>query len=188
MAILFGVLPWIVYAIVSSVLPVAPAVALAGAVAVVAAGVRMARGARPAELTIDITTAVFFVAAGVLAAAADGGIVQQFLGAASEFTLAAAVGVGLWRGRPFTEAIARRQVPSEVAATSGFHDFNVRITRVWFASFLVAGVVLLAAVLLFGPAGRYATYVIVPLSILIPVRYTARLTRGASDVPATAHN
>lgn len=186
MAVLFGVLPWIVYAFVSSFLPVAPAVACAGGVALVVIGIRLARGARPAELTIDLTTAAVFVVAGVLAAAIDGPTVGRYLGAASEFALAAVVGIGLARSRPFTEAIARRQVSPEIAATPAFHRFNVRITTVWFASFLVAGIVLLAAVLLFGPSGRYATYAVVPLSILVPVRYTARLTRGVTDVPASA--
>ncbi|MDF0530969.1 hypothetical protein P0W64_16055 [Tsukamurella sp. 8F] len=187
MPVLFGVLPWIVYAVVSSFVSVAPAVAVAGAVALVLTGMRLARGVRPAELTIDLTTAVVFLIAGGIAVA-DGPLVANGLGVASQFALAAVVGVGLLSGRPFTEAIARRQVTADVAALPEFHAFNVRISTAWLLSFLVGGLILLLAVLILGAPGRFATYVVVPLAIAVPVRYTAHLTRGVSDVGAVQHN
>ena len=179
MSILFALCPWIAYAVVSSFLPVAPSVLIAAAVSAVVVAARLRRGSRPAELIIDMATAAFFLVAAAVAVV-NATVVRDLLGAGSQLWLAVVVGVGLVVGRPFTEAIARRQVPAEVAGAAGFHRFNVRITTAGLLSFLVAGIVLGSAVLLLGPSGRYFTYALLPLSILIPVRYTARIA-GAGD-------
>ena len=97
------------------------------------------------------------------------------------------VGAGLLAGRPFTAAIARRQAPPAVHHTAGFRALNRRITGAWLVSFVVSGVVLLAAIALLGADAAYATFVVIPLSIILPVRYTDTIInafRGASDVVA----
>lgn len=177
MSVVFAVCPWIVYAIASSFAPVATAALISGAAALLLIGLRLTRGVRLAETTIDSATAAFFLAAALCSAATGSDPVGRFIGAGCELWLALVVAAGLAIGRPFTEPIARRQAPAEFSATPAFRAFNTVITRAWLVSFLVAGLLILVSVGAFGPAGRYATYVLIPLSILIPVRYTAHLVR-----------
>jgi hypothetical protein len=175
MSVIFAVCPWIVYAIVSSFTSVAVASLVSGAAALILIGLRIARGGRPAEMTIDIASAVFFIAAAVCAAATGSDLVGRYIGAASELWLALVVAVGLALSRPFTEPIAAREVPPELHGTDAFRKFNVKITKAWLGSFLAAGLLILVSIAILGPEGRFATYVLIPISILVPVRYTAYL-------------
>ncbi|WP_280418050.1 hypothetical protein [Nocardia carnea] len=186
MSVVFAVCPWIVYAIASSFTSVAVAALVSGATALLLIGLRAARGVHLAETTIDSASAAFFFAASAGCAATGSDLIGRFLGAGSELWLALVVAAGLAVGRPFTEPIARRQAPPEFSGTAGFREFNAVITRVWLCSFLAAGLLILVSVVVLGPQGQFATYVLIPLSILVPVRYTAHLVRKVRPDAASA--
>ncbi|MFI5720592.1 hypothetical protein [Nocardia sp. NPDC051750] len=177
MSVVFAVCPWIVYAIVSSFTSVAVATLVSGVAGLILIWLRVVRGDRLAETTIDSAAAAFFLAAALCAATTGSDLVGRFLGAGSELWLALVVAAGLAIGRPFTEPIARRQAPPEFSGTAAFRAFTIVITRAWLVSFLAAGLLILVSIAALGPDGRFATYVLIPLSILVPVRYTAHLVR-----------
>ncbi|WP_280459271.1 hypothetical protein [Nocardia carnea] len=91
MSVVFAVCPWIVYAIASSFAPVATAALISGAAALLLIGLRLTRGVRLAETTIDSATAAFFLAAALCSAATGSDPVGRFIGAGCELWLALVV-------------------------------------------------------------------------------------------------
>ncbi|NKZ07087.1 hypothetical protein [Actinomadura latina] len=127
-------LPWIVLAVVSSFDTQAGAVA--GLVAAVALlGQDLRRGNSADALVLEISTSAFMALLTALAFTMPGSSVLDYGASLAIGWLAATAWGTLLLRRPFTEGIARRQVPAEIAATGLFRRVNRVITAVWAASF-----------------------------------------------------
>lgn len=181
MTIVRSLSPWIVYAVLSAF--VADRVAALACAILAAALVALSRraGRRVDELVLEVSSFVFFTGYAVLDWTVGGPNLPHWVGAASQFWLAATVLVTLLIGKPFTLALAKQEAPREVWDTPWFHRFNVTITRAWLLSFTVSGVVLAVATAL-GATSLWLSVACIALAIAVPVIFTRRLiARGRRE-------
>lgn len=136
-----GFAPWIVLAIVSGWNVQVGAVAGLIAVSVLLAR-NLVRGHRADSLMLELSTAVFMALLAALALAAPDSAPLGYGASMAIGWLALTAWGSVLAGRPFTEGIARRDVPADIAATGLFKQITRTVAIVWAASFTVVAVVL----------------------------------------------
>ncbi|QLE73058.1 hypothetical protein FGW37_16945 [Streptomyces rectiverticillatus] len=166
-----GFIPWIAFALVSSV------GWQWGAVAGLVAGAGLLVKERKAgtegdALILEVSTVCFFAALTVAAFAFPHSGLRHFGGALSLGWLALTAWATLAAGRPFTTGIAKTQAPPEVWDTPVFLRINVVITSAWALAFTVTAVALAAV-----SAAGLGSAVSVPVQVAgfaLPAVFTAR--------------
>lgn len=130
-----GFVPWVGFLVVSVILANSSAALLFACLVGLGLSVVMALPmVRLGPLTtLDVGSFIFFPAMAVLQfvfGIADFGRWSTVL---ATVALAAAVGVGLATGKPFTAIYSRSGVPQVQWQDSSFIDFQLRITKLWFS-------------------------------------------------------
>lgn len=134
-------LPWIVLAVGSTITPTVGA--LAGlATALVLLALDRRAGRELAELTLDISTAMFMAVWSVVVVALPHSPLLGYGTALSMAWLAVTAWLGLALGRPFVAAIARHQVDENAARAPLFRRMCGVITAVWAACFTLEALTL----------------------------------------------
>ncbi|WP_433281678.1 hypothetical protein ACQPZA_15455 [Pseudonocardia xinjiangensis] len=134
-----GFIPWIVFAVVSTVGWQWGALAGAGAGAVLLLRDRAA-GVAPGAQILDMSTVLYLTALCAVAFEAPHSPLQGFDGALSSAWLALTAWVTVAVRRPFSLGIARRRTPASSWHTPRFRHVNVVISSVWAAGFTAAAV------------------------------------------------
>ena len=166
-----GFVPWIAFAVVSSI--GWQWGALAGLVLGVALFVQGRTKAIPlGSQVLELSTIVYFAVVTALAFADPQSPLQHYVGALSMAWLALTAWSGLAARRPFTLGIAKLQVPPEMWTNPVFLRINNVLTMAWAAAFTVTAVVL--AVLDAANAGTVATVLVQIAGFVIPAIFTAR--------------
>lgn len=180
MAILQRLLPWIFFALGQLLLGRQWSAPLAAVAAVIIIGVALARGARPLELILDGATLVYFVGFSVLLWTSPGSPLIDFVAAGAQLFQGVIVLVFLLAKVPFTLPIARREAPAEVADSWPFFKFNVILSLIWVAAFLISGCVLVAMVLT-GLRETWIQVLVIVAAVLIPSLIQTRLVKSVQD-------
>lgn len=144
MAVLIRVAPWIFYGIGAAVLGKAWASPLAALASAVLIGRQLAMHAKPSELILDVSTLVYFVGFSVLVLSSPHSPAVHYVAAGAQLFQGAVVGAFLLARLPFTLPIAQRGVSPALAKSGSFYKFNVRLTAMWLAAFLLSGILLVA--------------------------------------------
>jgi hypothetical protein len=170
MSYLRGFLPWIAYAVVSSVLDWRAAAAAALVVSVWAIADQRRHHGDVDDLAA--TTAWFFGGLTLLSVLDPTSPLHRFTPALSLATLGVASVASLVRGRPFTLTIAKRSVPREIWDVPAFIAANVTITTVWTVSFIATAAVC-ALTLAVAPSATPVWLSAEVLGFVVPVKFTA---------------
>jgi hypothetical protein len=166
-----GFVPWIAFAVLSSL--GWQWGALAGLVLAVALFADGRRKGTPLDTQVlEISTIVYFLALTVFALLAPASPVQHFVGAISMAWLALTAWGGLAVRQPFTLGIAKQQTPKEFWGHPVFRRINVVITTAWAVAFTLTAIVLTA--LDVADVGTVANIVVQVAGFVIPAIFTAR--------------
>ncbi|HWC80574.1 MAG TPA: hypothetical protein VG756_11480 [Pseudonocardiaceae bacterium] len=139
MSYLRGFLPWIVFAVVSSVAwQWAALIALATSVFFMAKDRRA--GVTADAQILDFGTIAFFGVLTVVAFAAPHSPLQTYESGLSSAWLALIAGVSLLVRQPFTLGIAKRRTAPQIWQTAAFHHRSTVVAAVWASSFAVSAV------------------------------------------------
>ncbi|MGW1072363.1 hypothetical protein [Streptomyces sp. NPDC002537] len=166
-----GFVPWIAFAVVSSV------GWQWGAVTGLVVGAALLVKDRKAGATgesqiLERSTVAFFAALTVLAFAVPDSGLRNFAGPMSLGWLALTAWATLIIGRPFTLGIAKRQTPPEIWDSPVFRSVNVVLTTVWAGAFTATAVALTAV-----HAAGLGSGVSIPVQVagfVLPAVFTAR--------------
>ncbi|MFI6521832.1 hypothetical protein ACIBF1_40200 [Spirillospora sp. NPDC050679] len=170
-------LPWIALAVVSDLDERAGA--LVGLVAALALLLWHRRaGRRWDALILECSTAFYMAALSGIALAAPHTAVLDYGASLAIGWLALTAWGTLLARRPFTEGIARRQVPAEVAATALFRRVNAVLTLAWAAGFTATACVL-AAVQYLAPEDTALLVACKIAGFALPAVFTARYPEAA---------
>lgn len=165
MSYLRGILPWIVFAVVSSVAwQWAALLALATGVFFVVRDRRV--GVTADAQILDFGTIVYFGLLAALAFADPHSPLQNYDNGLPGVWLALIAGVSLLVGRPFILGIARRRATPEVGATSVFRHTCTVLTVVWASGFAASGVGTLGCDVT--NAGEAARVLVQVLGVVVP--------------------
>jgi hypothetical protein len=171
MSYLRGFVPWIAFAVLSSLGWQWGALAgLVLAVLLFAGGRR--KGTPLDTQVLEISTAVYFAVLTVFALLVPASPVQHFVGAISMGWLALTAWGGLAARQPFTLGIAKQQTPKEFWGHPLFRRINVVITTAWAIAFTLTAAVL--TVLDLVEAGTIANILVQVAGFAIPAIFTAR--------------
>ena len=166
-----GFVPWIAFAVVSTV------GWQWGALAALLLALRQIAQYRRAGIAADglileFSTVVYFTALTAISFARQDSGLQHYTGALSLGWLAVTAWTTLAAKRPFTLGIARRQAPASLWNNPVFLRINVVLTSVWAAAFTVTAAVLAAIA-----AAHLGAAVSIPVQIagfVLPALFTAR--------------
>ncbi|HEY0494997.1 MAG TPA: hypothetical protein VGD48_04580 [Kutzneria sp.] len=171
MSYLRGFVPWIAFAVLSSL--GWQWGALAGLVLAVALFVDGRRKGTPLDTQVlEISTMAYFAVLTVFALLVPASPVQHFVGAISMAWLALTAWGGLVVRQPFTLGIAKQQTPKELWGHPVFRRINVVITTVWAIAFTLTAAVLTALDL--ADAGTVASILAQVAGFAIPAIFTVR--------------
>ncbi|MEU8827559.1 hypothetical protein [Streptomyces sp. NPDC048636] len=141
MTYLRGFIPWIAFAVVSSL--GWQWGALAGLVIAAVLLVQQRRSGVDADaLVLECSTVIFFASLTALSFARPHSALEAYDGALALGWLALTAWLTVAVRRPFTTGIARRQAPREVWGTPLFRRVNVVITTVWATAFTLSAAAL----------------------------------------------
>jgi hypothetical protein len=166
-----GFIPWIAFAVISTV------GWQWGALAGLVIGAFLIRQNRAAgvgadALILEISTVCYFVALTAVAFAFPHSPVRHYSGALSFGWLALTAWGGLAAGRPFTLGIAKRVTPREYWETAPFLRINKVITLAWAVSFLLTGTAVALSVAAGAPTWLAVTFQVV--GFVVPAVFTSR--------------
>lgn len=174
-----GFLPWIAFAVVSTLdWRWAALVAL-----VLAAGLMMLdrkAGVRLDAQLLDVGSISFFLALTVVAFVFPHSVLQQYDGALSGAWLALIAWGSLAVGRPFTSGIARRQTAPEIWHTPAFHRTNTVITLAWTIAFTAIAIAAFICDAVNAPFVFRAAYEVVGFGV--PIWFTRRYVTAVRAV------
>ncbi|MFI9388984.1 hypothetical protein [Kutzneria sp. NPDC052558] len=166
-----GFIPWIAFAVLSSLGWQWGALAgLLLAVGLFAQGRR--KGTPLDSQVLEISTMAYFVALTAFSFTVPQSPVRDFVGAISMAWLALTAWGGLAVKRPFTLGIAKQQTPKEYWHMPVFLRINVVLTMAWAIAFTVTGAVL--AILDVANAGTVVTILVQVAGFVIPAIFTAK--------------
>ncbi|GED98189.1 hypothetical protein [Gordonia crocea] len=142
MTILRGFAPWIVYAVIAGINDDSWRW---GAVAAVVLGLVLIlddrrHGITPDAQILEINAIVFFVIIGAIGFIAPGVHLHEYDSTLAFGWLALTAWGSMLIGKPFTEGIAKREVPKEYWGSEKFRRINRVITAVWAAAFTVTAI------------------------------------------------
>ncbi|GAB19101.1 hypothetical protein GOEFS_075_00220 [Gordonia effusa NBRC 100432] len=182
MTYLRGFIPWIAYGIVAASVDWRWGAFTALAVSVFLTILDRRSGAKVDAQILEVSAAVFFAVLTVVAFLAEDSSIHEYDSSLSFGWLALTAWVSLVIGKPFTEGIARREVPEKYWHTERFKRINIVITAAWAIAFTVT----CAAVTLifFLDGGQTVEIVVQAAGFVLPVVFT-RWYR--SKVAATAN-
>ncbi|QUQ62555.1 hypothetical protein [Kutzneria sp. CA-103260] len=166
-----GFVPWIAFAVLSSL--GWQWGALTGLVLAVGLFVQGQRKGTPLDSQVlEISTMVYFVALTAFSFLVPQSPAQHFVGAISMGWLALTAWGGLAMKQPFTLGIAKQQTPQEFWHMPVFLRVNVVLTTAWAIAFTVTGAVL--AVLDAAHASTVVTTLAQVAGFVIPAIFTAK--------------
>ncbi|QKV90823.1 hypothetical protein HUT19_02935 [Streptomyces sp. NA02950] len=171
-----GFIPWIAFAVVSSL--GWQWGALAGLV--IGAGLLVQQrksGVDADALVLEGSTVVFFAGLTALSFARPHSALESYGGALALGWLAVTAWVTVAVRRPFTTGIARRQAPREVWGTPLFRRINVVITAVWATAFTLSAAALAAVHA--ADLGDTASTAVQVAGFVLPAMFTARYPERA---------
>ena len=172
LTVLRGFAPWIIYAVVSGFSDDAWRWA---AVAAVAAGILLIlddrrRGVKPDAQILEISAVVFFAVVAIVGFATDGATFHKYDSVLSFGWLALTAWVSLAIGKPFTEGIAKREVPQEYWGSDKFRHINRVLTSVWAVAFTATAIVVW--VIYRRDLGDVADGIAQALGFILPISFT----------------
>lgn len=142
MTILRGFAPWIVYAVIAGISDTSWRWA---AVAAVVTGLGLIlddrrRGIAPDAQLLEISAVVFFVIVAVVGFVTSNSTFHEYDSALAFGWLALTAWGSLLIGRPFTEGIAKREVPQQYWGSDKFRRINRVITGAWALAFTLTAI------------------------------------------------
>ncbi|GAB09301.1 hypothetical protein GOARA_036_00330 [Gordonia araii NBRC 100433] len=190
MTILRGFAPWIAYAVVASISDTSWRWAAVAAVIVGLALILDDRrhGITPDAQILEISAIVFFVLVAIVGFVTENSEFHRYDSALAFGWLALTAWGSLAIGKPFTEGIAKREVPQEYWGTEKFRRINRAITTVWALAFTATAIAVW--VIYRRELGDTADIVAQALGFIIPITFTnwykGRATAGADETQPTA--
>lgn len=172
MTVLRGFAPWIIYAVVSGFSDDAWRWA---AVAAVAAGILLIlddrrRGVKPDAQILEISAVVFFAIVAIVGFATDSGTFHKYDSVLSFGWLALTAWASLAIGKPFTEGIAKREVPQEFWGSDKFRHINRVLTSVWAVAFTATAIAVW--IIYRQELGDVADGIAQALGFILPISFT----------------
>ncbi|WP_432014096.1 hypothetical protein [Streptomyces cucumeris] len=176
MTYLRGFIPWIAFAVVSSL--GWQWGALAGLVIGAVLLVQQRRSGVDADaLVLEGSTVIFFAVLTALSFARPHSALEPYDGALALGWLALTAWLTVAVRRPFTLGIARRQAPREVWGTPLFRRINVVITAVWATAFTLSAAALI--VVQAADLGGTASTAVQVAGFVLPAMFTAHYPERA---------
>lgn len=169
--ILRSLAPFILFAVLAPLSTQLAGAAAALVLTLVLLSIAWRRGSSADQLIIELSSLTFFAAYTVVCVLFPHGDQGRWTGAAIQLWLGITVIATLVLRKPFTLPIAKTRAPQQVWASAQFVRFNVVISSVWAASFLLSAV-LLAVLVAAGHAPTLIVIAIMVLAIVLPVLYT----------------
>ncbi|MFT4201715.1 hypothetical protein [Gordonia sp. (in: high G+C Gram-positive bacteria)] len=181
MAIVRGFIPWIVYAVIAGVNDTSWKW---GAVAAVVVGVALIldnrrRGVAPDAQILEISAVVFFVVVAVIGFVVRSSDFHEYDSVFAFAWLASTAWASLGLGKPFTEGIAKQEVPREYWGTEKFKRVNQVITTAWALAFTITAVALW--VVYDRNLGDTADAIVQAVGFIIPISFTKWYRSRATD-------
>ncbi|QKT07502.1 hypothetical protein HUN08_10090 [Gordonia sp. X0973] len=172
MTILRGFAPWIVYGVVAGF---SDDSWRWGALAAVVVGLALIlddrrHGIGPDAQILEISAVVFFVALAAVGFITRNTTIHQYDSTLAFGWLALTAWASLAIGKPFTEGIAKREVPQQYWGTEKFRRVNRVITAVWAVAFTLTAIAVW--IIYRTDAGDLADGIAQAVGFILPISFT----------------